>query len=52
MDALDTLEHDRLFRETLGSAFVDWYLQSSAPRSRRYLEAVTDWEQREYFDHF
>ena len=52
MDALDALAQDRLFREKLGSAFVDWYLQVKRSEAHRYLEAVTDWEQREYFDHF
>jgi glutamine synthetase len=52
MDALDALRADELFRERFGRLFVDWFLELKRAEVRSYLSAVTDWEHREYFDHF
>lgn len=62
--ALDALERDPLFRETLGEVFLDYFLKlkrNETGRFARWLEETgvkdsgeetTEWEQREYFDFF
>jgi glutamine synthetase len=50
MDALDALEADPLFAATLGRDVVGWIATLKRAEATRYLEAVTDWEQREYYD--
>lgn len=52
MDAIDALEADELYREALGEQFVDVLLRMKRAEVDRYLQAVTDWEQAEYFDLF
>ncbi len=52
MDALDALEADDLYREAFGKQFVDLLLTMKRAEVNRYLQAVTDWEQAEYFDLF
>jgi glutamine synthetase len=52
MEALDALRDDPLFARRFGQDFVNWIVDLKRSEVDRYLEAVTDWEQREYFDHF
>ncbi len=63
MEALESLEHDPLFRQQLGAVFVDYFLKlkrNEAGRFQQWLKDAgvppgdepTDWEQREYFDFF
>jgi len=52
MEAVAALKEDRLFRDRLGDAFVDYILMVKDSEIRRFLSTVTDWEQREYFEVF
>jgi glutamine synthetase len=52
MDAVTALKEDRLFRDRLGDAFVDYILMVKECEIRRFLSYVTDWEHREYFEVF
>ncbi|MGC1777354.1 MAG: glutamine synthetase, partial [Xanthobacteraceae bacterium] len=59
-EALTALRGDTLFKESLGTAFVDYYIRlKTAELDRFKTEAVsagdgevTAWEQNEYFDMF
>ena len=50
MEALDELEADPVFAEGLGRDVVSWISHLKRAEATRYLEAVTDWEQREYYE--
>jgi glutamine synthetase len=50
MEAVAALRADRLFAERLGAPFVDYVIALKQAEIERYLGAVTDWEQREYFN--
>ena len=50
MEAVDALATDEMFPRRFGSAFVDYHVAVKRAEIQRYLEAVTDWEQQEYFD--
>jgi glutamine synthetase len=52
MDAVAALKEDRLFRDRLGDAFIDYILMVKQTEIGRFLSSVTDWEQREYFEVF
>ena len=52
MEAVAALKEDRLFRDRLGDAFVDYILMVKECEIRRFLSYVTDWEHREYFEVF
>lgn len=64
MEAIAALKQDSLFKAKMGEAFVDFiirmkeseisrFLASVAQKpEQEYLEQVTDWEQREYFELF
>ena len=52
MDALDALEADPVFAAGLGPDVVSWIGTLKRAEVTRYLEAVTDWEQREYYELF
>ncbi len=52
MEALAALREDRLFREKMGDAFVDYIITLKEFELNRFLSEVTDWEQREYFEVF
>lgn len=49
MEAVAALRADPLFGERLGPGFVDYVIALKQAEIERYLAAVTDWEQREYF---
>jgi glutamine synthetase len=49
MDAIAALRADRAFAERFGAEYVEYVLTLKEAEAQRYLAAVTDWEQREYF---
>ena len=49
MAAVDALRADPLFTQRFGPEFVDYVIALKQAEIDRYLAAVTDWEQREYF---
>ncbi len=50
MDAVDVLDRDEFFRQAFGETFVDYIVQLKRFEIGRFLEYVTDWEHREYFE--
>ncbi len=50
--AVEALEASALYRDTFGADFVGYYLNIARSAIGRFLSAVTDWEQREYFERF
>lgn len=48
-DALDALERDAAFAAALGDDVIAWFTTLKRAEMARYLEHVSDWEQREYF---
>ena len=52
MDSIAALRTSGLFRSALGDDFVDYILTLKQAEVSRFLSAVTDWEQREYFEIF
>ena len=52
MTAIDAFERDPVFSEAFGRDVVDWLVRLKRQEVGRFLETVTDWEQREYFDLF
>lgn len=52
MAALEALAADPLFHERIGEVFMDHLVATKRFELDRYLAAVSDWEQREYFDLF
>jgi glutamine synthetase len=52
MEAMTALKNDTLFREAFGDPFVDYMILVKESEVKRFLDHVTDWEQREYFEVF
>jgi len=52
MAALAALRADPLFAEAFGRLIVDYVIDLKTAEIDRFLAAVTDWEQREYFELF
>lgn len=50
--AATNLQHSALFQNRLGDQFVDYYLTIKNAEVDRFMQTVTDWEQREYFEIF
>ncbi len=50
--AIDALVADEAFVAALGQDVVDWYALLKRVEFQRYLDHVSDWEQREYFSLF
>jgi glutamine synthetase len=50
MEALDALDADPMFATAFGADVVSWIATLKRAEVTRYLQAVTDWEQREYYD--
>jgi glutamine synthetase len=50
MEAVDALDRDDFFRHAFGPTFIDYILRLKRFEISRFLEHVTDWEQREYFE--
>jgi glutamine synthetase len=51
-EAVFALSDDPFFRDTLGAAFVDYYLHIKNAEIERFQAEVSDWEHREYFEMF
>lgn len=52
MEAIDALASSKLYRETMGEAFIQHFIGMKRHEIGRFLSFVTDWEQREYFEAF
>jgi glutamine synthetase len=52
MEAIEAFAGSALFRKALGDAFVDYLVAIKRHEAERFLSAVTDWEQQEYFRSF
>ncbi len=52
MDAVSELRGSELYRTTMGDSFINYLLKIKEAEIARFLTAVTDWEQREYFSLF
>ena len=52
MDAVSALKTSALFREKMGSDFIDYIVALKEFEISRFLSYVTDWEHREYFEMF
>jgi glutamine synthetase len=48
--ALDILAQSALLKSAFGAEFINYFLMIKRAELRRFNEAVTDWEQSEYFD--
>jgi glutamine synthetase len=51
-EAVGALRDDPFFRDALGAAFVDYYVQIKNAEIERFEAEVSDWEHREYFEMF
>ncbi len=51
-EAVDALDGDGFFRQTLGREIVDFIVMMKRAEVARFLSTVTDWEQNEYFEFF
>ena len=51
-EAIDAFEASDLYRSRLGDAVVDYLVALKRSEWHRFLGAVTDWEQQEYFGRF
>jgi glutamine synthetase len=49
-EALAALRESHCFREAFGDTFIDYFIKLKESEIGRFLSAVTDWEQREYFE--
>ncbi len=50
MDAVAALRADDFFTEAFGAPFVDYFTRLKEFEIARFLQHVTDWEHREYFE--
>jgi glutamine synthetase len=50
IEAVADLKADGFFREAFGEIFVDYIVRLKEFELRRFLQHVTDWEHREYFE--
>lgn len=51
-DAIDAFTASTCYRKAFGDAVVDYLTALKRSEWQRFLSAVTDWEQREYFEQF
>ncbi|MCF6320682.1 MAG: glutamine synthetase family protein [Rhizobiaceae bacterium] len=51
-DAMAAFDNSAFFRKQLGDEFVDYFIHLKCAEWQRYLGAVSEWEQREYFSLF
>lgn len=51
-EAVGALESDKFFRQAFGDPFVDYLIMMKRHEVGRFMNAVTDWEMREYFEFF
>ncbi len=48
-DAIVHFENSALYRDALGAGFVDWFTTIKRAEWSRYVSALSEWEQAEYF---
>ena len=48
-EAINLFAAGDLYRVALGQTFVDYYTQLKRAEWERYISAISDWEQSEYF---
>jgi glutamine synthetase len=51
-EALEALNKDKILREAMGAAFVDYFCRIKEAEIARFNLEVSEWEHREYFDLF
>ena len=51
-EAISALRENALFRDALGSEFIDYYAHIKNAEVERFQAEVSDWEHREYFEMF
>lgn len=51
-EAIDALSASTCLRRGFGDPFIDYYVRLKQAELARFRLDVTEWEQREYFDHF
>ncbi len=51
-DALQAFENSTFYKDVLGEDFIGYLSHIKSAEWRRYLSAVSEWEQREYFSLF
>ncbi len=49
IDAINILKTSDFYRDQLGDAFVDYYTHIKTAEWQRYVTAISEWEEREYF---
>jgi len=49
MESIAALRDSTCFRAAFGETFIDYFIRLKTFEVNRFLTAVTDWEQREYF---
>lgn len=52
IEAVAALNESEMFRKTMGSEFVDYFVGMKHHEIQRFQATVTDWEHREYFENF
>ena len=50
MEAADALRRDKFYSHAFGEPFIDYILRVKQFEIDRFLQHVTDWEHREYFE--
>jgi len=48
--AADLLDKSRLARKAMGDAVVEFYVHTARAEAQSFANAVTDWEQKRYFE--
>jgi glutamine synthetase len=49
IDAIHALKGSAFYRDQLGDAYVDYYSHIKSAEWNRYIAAISEWEEREYF---
>jgi glutamine synthetase len=52
LDAINLFDHSSFYRNALGDSFVDYLTTLKPAEWRRYHQAISEWEQNEYFGLF
>ena len=52
MESITALQESKLFLDSFGETFVNYYLGLKQQEIHRFLSSVTNWEQQEYFERY
>ncbi len=52
MESIAALQSSGVYREAFGEVFINYFIGLKQQEIGRFLSAVTDWEHREYFEHY